>query len=96
MQPKSERRVVVTGIGVVTPLAVDVELFWSRLVEGHSGIHELTTLDTSKYKVHFGGDIPDFDVSRYVDTREAKRLDRFTQIAVPATAEGTDPAGAVP
>ena len=84
MQPGSHRRIVVTGIGAVTPLAMDVPTFWSKLIAGESGIHDLTTLDTSKYKVHFGGDIPDFDVSEYVIAKEAKRLDRFTQFAVHA------------
>ncbi|WP_372725878.1 beta-ketoacyl-ACP synthase II [Novipirellula sp.] len=84
MQARSERRVVITGLGVVSPLAVDVPQFWQRLTAGESGIHDLTTLDTSKYKVHFGGDIPDFDITGVVDHREAKRLDRFTQFAVHA------------
>ncbi|MFK8114126.1 MAG: beta-ketoacyl-ACP synthase II [Rubripirellula sp.] len=83
MEDKS-RRIVVTGIGVVTPLANDVDTFWDRLIAGESGIHDLTTLDTTKYKVHFGGDIPDFDISEFVDKREVKRLDRFTQFAVHA------------
>ena len=80
----TRRRIVVTGIGVVTPLALDVDTFWSRLIAGESGIHTLSTLDTEKYKVHFGGDIPDFDVTTYVHPKEAKRLDRFTQFAVHA------------
>lgn len=84
MQQQPQRRVVVTGIGVVTPLSCQVAPFWKRLVAGESGIHTLTTLDTSRYKVHFGGDIPDFDVSDYVEPREAKRLDRCTQFAVHA------------
>ena len=84
MHQESQRRVVVTGIGVVTPLALDVDLFWSRLTAGECGIHELTTLDTTRYKIHFGGDIPDFSIDQYVDAREAKRLDRFTQFAVHA------------
>ncbi len=84
MHQGSQRRIVVTGIGVVTPLATRVEPFWNRLIAGESGIHDLTTLDTSKYRVHFGGDIPDFDVTEFVAPREAKRLDRFTQFAVHA------------
>ena len=84
MQQELQRRIVVTGVGVVSPLAVDVDTFWTRLTAGDSGIHELTTLDTTKYKVHFGGDIPDFNVGDWVDHREAKRLDRFTQFAVHA------------
>ncbi len=84
MQPGSPRRVVVTGVGIVTSLATEVASFWSRLVAGESGIHLLSAPDTEGYKVHFGGDIPDFDVSGYIDSREAKRLDRFTQFAVHA------------
>ena len=84
MQQGPQRRVVVTGVGIVTPLACDINTFWTRLVAGESGIHPLTTLDTTKYKVHFGGDIPDFDVSEHCEPREAKRLDRFTQFAVHA------------
>ncbi len=87
MQTRSDRRVVITGIGVVSPLAVDVPRFWERLTAGESGVHELTTLDTSRYKVHFGGDIPEFDVTNVIDAREAKRLDRFTQFAVHASEE---------
>jgi 3-oxoacyl-[acyl-carrier-protein] synthase II len=83
MEQKS-RRIVVTGIGVVTPLANEINKFWKRLTAGESGIHKLTTLDTTKYKVHFGGDIPDFDITEFVDKREEKRLDRFTQFAVHA------------
>ncbi|MGI9473038.1 MAG: beta-ketoacyl-ACP synthase II [Rubripirellula sp.] len=90
MQQESQRRIVVTGVGVVSPLAVDVETFWRRLTAGESGIHDLTTLDTSNYKVHFGGDIPDFSISDFVDAREAKRLDRFTQFAVHAGTQAVD------
>lgn len=84
MQQASPRRIVVTGVGVVSPLANDVDAFWTRLTQGESGIHELSTLNTDGYKVHFGGDIPDFSISDYVEPREAKRLDRFTQFAVHA------------
>jgi 3-oxoacyl-[acyl-carrier-protein] synthase II len=95
MQQESQRRIVVTGIGVVAPLAVDVETFWKRLTAGDCGIHELTTLDTSHYKVHFGGDIPDFSVDEFVDAREAKRLDRFTQFAVHAGGQAVKDSGLI-
>jgi len=93
MQPSPQRRVVVTGIGAVTPLGVEMNSFWRRLTAGESGIHNLTTLDTSAYKIHFGGDIPDFDVSDYIDAKDAKRLDRFTQFAVHAGGQAVADAG---
>lgn len=88
-----QRRVVVTGIGTVTPLAVDMDSFWQRLTAGESGIHNLTLIDTTKYKIHFGGDIPDFDCSKYVDAKDAKRIDRFTQFALHAAGQAVDDAG---
>ena len=53
MQQESQRRIVVTGVGVVSPLAVEVDTFWSRLTAGESGVHHLKTVDTSAYKVRF-------------------------------------------
>ncbi|MEO9591531.1 beta-ketoacyl-ACP synthase II [Rhodopirellula bahusiensis] len=85
--PSMSRRVVITGLGTVTPLGCDVETLWSALLAGKSGIHELSIMDTSKYKVHFGGDIPEFNVADHVEPKEAKRLDRFTQFAVHAGAQ---------
>lgn len=93
MQNPNQRRIVVTGIGAVTPLGCEVESFWRRLTAGESGVHELTIMDTSRYKVHFGGDIPDFTIDDIVDAREAKRLDRFTQFAVHAGAQAIKDSG---
>ncbi|WP_246114537.1 beta-ketoacyl-ACP synthase II [Rubripirellula tenax] len=93
MQNQPQRRIVVTGIGVVTPLGNDVDNFWSRLIAGESGVHELSIMDTSQYKIHFGGDIPDFNVEDVVDPREAKRLDRFTQFAVYASTHAIKDSG---
>lgn len=93
MQNQSQRRVVVTGIGVVTPLATDIDTFWDRLTAGQSGIHDLTIFDTSKYKVHFGGDIRDFSVADFVEHREIKRLDRFTQFAMHAGGQAVKDSG---
>jgi len=93
MNNESKRRIVVTGIGIVTPIACDVQTFWDRLTAGESGIHLLTILDTTRYKVRFGGDIPDFNVGDFVPPREAKRLDRFTQFAVHAGGQAVRDSG---
>lgn len=84
MSSQSTRRVVITGLGVVSPLGLELDAFWNRLLGGECGVHTLTTLDTSAYKVHFGGDIPDFSVLDYASPKDAKKLDRFTQFAVHA------------
>ena len=93
MQQELQRRIVVTGVGVVSPLAVEVDTFWSRLTAGESGVHQLKTFDTSAYKVHIGGDILDFDPTQWIDKREVKRLDRFTQFAVHAGGQAIQDSG---
>ena len=93
MQQELQRRIVVTGVGVVSPLAVEVDTFWSRLTAGESGVHHLKTVDTSAYKVHIGGDILDFDPTQWIEKREVKRLDRFTQFAVHAGGQAIQDSG---
>ncbi|TVP99064.1 MAG: beta-ketoacyl-[acyl-carrier-protein] synthase II [Planctomycetaceae bacterium] len=89
----NQRRVVITGMGLVTALGHCVTEVWQKLLAGQSGIHELTTLDTSRYGVHFGGDIPDFDLVGFADSKEAKRVDRFTQFAMRACANAITDSG---
>jgi 3-oxoacyl-[acyl-carrier-protein] synthase II len=76
------RRVVVTGLGCVTPLSSDVNGLWNGIVDGKSGIHPLSILDTTNHKVKFGGDVQNFEPGPTVDAKEAKRLDRFTLFAM--------------
>lgn len=76
------RRVVVTGLGCVTPLSSDVNGLWNSIVDGKSGIHPLSILDTTNHKVKFGGDVQNFEPGPTVDAKEAKRLDRFTLFAM--------------
>ncbi len=79
-----KRRVVVTGLGAVTSLSLNVEDLWRRILRGESGIHPLRLFDTSRYKVKFGGDIHDWSPSGYISAKDEKRLDRFTQFALVA------------
>jgi 3-oxoacyl-[acyl-carrier-protein] synthase II len=90
---KGDRRVVITGVGVVSPLAVDVATFWQRLVNGDSGIGEISIVDTTKYKIDFAGEVKDFSLDGVVEPREAKRLDRFTQFAVHAGQQAINDSG---
>src|SRR3712207_1984383 len=88
-----KRRVVVTGLGAVTSLSSKVEDLWKRILAGESGIHTLKAFDTSDYKVRFGGDIHDWSTDGYIEPKEAKRVDRFTQFALVAGADAVQDAG---
>src|SRR3954470_7269116 len=78
------RRVVITGLGVVTALGDTLDRFWSGLCEGRSGVSDLTLFDTTHFKVHFGGQVHDFDGDARFGVKEARRLDRFAQFAMAA------------
>src|SRR5947209_6757809 len=81
----SRRRVVVTGLGVVTSLGESHDEMWDKLCAGESGITPIRRWDASKYPVRIGGECISFDVTKYgVDVREAKRIDRFAQFALAA------------
>ena len=77
-------RVVVTGLGVVSPLGNDVDTFWRRLVAGESGVGPITRFDTSDYKVHIAAEVKDFDAEDFIDKRKVRRLDLFSRYAVAA------------
>jgi len=89
----NKRRAVITGMGCVTALAESVDELFAALCEGRSGISEIESFDTTAYPVHFGGEIKSFDVTRYVDQRESKRMDRFTQFAMAAASQAVDDSG---
>ena len=76
------RRVVITGLGCVTALAESVDGLFAALCEGKSGVSTIESFDASAFAVHFGGEIKHFDVTKYIDRREAKRMDRFSEFAV--------------
>ena len=77
------RRVVVTGLGVVTSLSCQVEDLWEKLLAGHSGVHPVRLFDTTEFKVKFGGDVYDWPPVDYISPKDIKRIDRFTQIVGP-------------
>ena len=81
------RRVVVTGVGAVTPLGLDVPTLWSALVAGRSGIRLIKAFDTSAFDTKIAGEVQDFDPTRYFDRKDARRADRFAQLAVAAATE---------
>ena len=88
-----KRRVVVTGLGVVTSLSCHVEDLWKRILAGESGIHPLRLFDTTNFKVKFGGDVYDWSTGDYISPKEAKRLDRFTQLALVAGSDAVIDSG---
>ncbi|GJQ23833.1 MAG: beta-ketoacyl-ACP synthase II [Planctomycetia bacterium] len=81
---QKRRRVVITGVGAVTPLGYEKAELWSALCEGKSGIKPITSFDTTAFDVHFGGEISDFEPNRWLDVKDARRLDRFAQFAIVA------------
>jgi 3-oxoacyl-[acyl-carrier-protein] synthase II len=88
-----KRRVVVTGMGAVCPLGRHVEEIWTRLCNGESGIRPLSRFDPSAFRVRFGGEVLDFSIHGYIDLKDEKRLDRFTQFALVCGVDAVKDAG---
>ncbi len=88
-----DQRVVVTGMGVVTPLGIDLDTFWMSLLAGRSGIGRITQFDASEYASQIAAEIPDFEPTRYMTSKEAKRTDRYTQFAIAAARMALDDSG---
>lgn len=78
------KRVVITGMGAITPLGNDVDSFWKNLCDGKSGIDRITRFDPEKFDTQIAAEVKDFDPQDYVDKKKAKRMDRFTQFAMAA------------
>ncbi len=78
------RRVVATGLGVISPLGLDVETSWEAIINGHSGIAPLDLFDTSSFATRFGGAVKGFDVSQYMSAKEARRMDGFIHYGIAA------------
>ena len=89
----TRKRVVVTGMGAVTPLGQSVGEFWEGLVQGKSGIAPITLCDASAFPCRIAGEVKDFDPGQYMDAKEARRMARFSQMAVATAALAIDDAG---
>lgn len=83
----SKKRVVVTGLGVITPIGIGTDKFWNSLIEGKSGISTTSSISLEKHPVKISGEVKDFNPDDYIDPKESKRMDRFTQFALVAAAE---------
>lgn len=81
----STRRVVITGLGALTPIGNSVESFWTNCINGVSGAADITKFDASKFKTRFACEVKDFELDKYLDRREARRLDPFVQYAIAAS-----------
>ena len=78
------KRVVVTGLGAITPIGTGKDDFWSALIAGKNGISKITRFDASDLSARIAGEVPDFDPAQYIDKKELKRMDRYTQFALAA------------
>src|SRR6516164_8757280 len=87
------RRVVITGIGAVTPLGNDIETTWTNLISGRSGAGPITQFDATDYPVTFACEVKDFDPTVWIDRKQARRMDRFAQLIVAAARQAESDAG---
>lgn len=87
------RRVVVTGMGVVTPIGNNVEEFWNNIKQGKIGIGPITYFDTADYRCKLAAEVKDFDPSQYMDKKSARRMEQFCQFAVAAAGQAITDAG---
>lgn len=91
--PPEARRVVVTGIGMLTPVGIGREETWSALLAGENGIGPVTLCDTTDLESRVAGEVPGFDALDFVDRKEARRMDRFAHLAIAASGEALEHAG---
>lgn len=82
-----KRRVVITGLGAITPIGNNIESFWEGIKLGKNGIDEISLFNAENFKVKMAAEVKDFDPSNFIDKKEAKRMDRYTQFAVIAAEE---------
>ena len=93
MAVNGQRRVVITGIGALTPLGNDAETSWQRLLAGESGAGPITQFDATDYHVHFACEVKDFDPSNWIERKQARRMDRFAQLILAAARQAEADSG---
>jgi 3-oxoacyl-[acyl-carrier-protein] synthase II len=93
MSMNGRRRVVITGLGAVSPLGNDVETTWENLTAGRSGAAPILGFDASEYPVHFACELKDFDPANWIEKKQARRMDRFAQMIVAAAIQARDDSG---
>ena len=89
----AKRRVVVTGMGAVTPIGLSVDEFWQNVKAQKTGFSEITKFDTTNYKCKLAAEVKEFDAKNYMDAKEARRMELFSQYAVAAAKEAIEDAG---
>lgn len=87
------RRVVVTGLGAISPVGNDVETMWENMKNGVNGVEEISAFDTSELKVHLAGTVKNFEAEKYIEKREIRKLDLYTQYAIAAAQQAVDDSG---
>ena len=90
---KKERRVVITGLGVISSIGIGKDEFWSNLIKGKSGISKIESFDTSEYDRHYGGEIKNFRAEEFIDRRRIKAMGRASQLAIAASRLALEDAG---
>jgi 3-oxoacyl-[acyl-carrier-protein] synthase II len=88
-----KRRVVITGLGLISPLGIGVEASWTAAIAGKVGIGPITQFDASSYPVRIAGEVKDFDPAQYIDAKEIKKMDRFIHFAMAASMMASEDSG---
>ncbi|MEZ5276181.1 MAG: beta-ketoacyl-ACP synthase II [Opitutaceae bacterium] len=91
--PNDKRRIVVTGLGVITSLGQDIDAFWASILAGRSGVSRVQAFDTTEYSCQIGAEVADFKAEDYMPPKEVRRNDRYTHFAVAATKRAVEDAG---
>lgn len=87
------RRVVVTGMGAITPVGNDIDAMWANMLAGVNGVEKITSFDTSDLKVHLAGTVKNFEPEKYIEKRELRKLDIYCQYAIAAAQQAVDDSG---